>query len=142
MTDQKIFDFFDQAKAVGLTVRGGSLPELFQNAALGLMAVAVDPETAQAGGIRERIRAEGPDREALLVNWLNQILFLFNVQQMVFCRFEIRAISETAIEAEGEGELFDPGRHAIQRAVKSASFRGLKIERTGEHWTARVILDV
>lgn len=142
MTDQKTFEFLDHAADIGLTVRGASLTELFQNAGVGLMSVLVDTETAQAGGIRERIRAEGPDREALLVNWLNQILFLFNVQKMVFSRFEIRSISETSIEAEGEGELFDPGRHALQRGVKAASFRGLKIQQTGEHLTAQVVLDV
>jgi SHS2 domain-containing protein len=141
MTDQKIFEFFDRAADIDLTVHGGSLPELFENAGHGLMALVVDPETVSAGGFRERIRAEGADREALLVNWLNQILFLFNVQQIVFCKFHIRMFSETAIEAEGEGELFDPGRHGLQRAVKAASYRGLKIEQTGGHWTAQVTLE-
>lgn len=89
-----------------MTARGASLPELFQNAGLGLMSILVDQETARPGGIRERIRAEGPDRETLLVDSLNQILFLFNVQQMVLCRFEIQSISEErALKPKGKASF-------------------------------------
>ena len=136
------YEFFNHTADVGLTARGRSLPGLFDAAGRGLMALLVDPATAHPGGIRERIRAEAPDRETLLVNWLNQILFLFSVQQMVFCRFHIRTLTDTFIEAEGEGELFDPGRHAVLREVKAATFRELDIKESSGIWQTKVVFDV
>ncbi len=136
------FETFDHTADAGLMARGATLPELFTNAALGLMSLLVEPSTVQPGGLRDRVRAEAPDRDALLVNWLNEILFLFSVQKEVFCRFQIRSFSDTAIEAEAEGELFDPGRHGLLREIKAATFHGLKISRTTEGWEARVVFDV
>ena len=138
----KPYEFFDHTADVGLTAYGASLPELFQNAALGLTALLVDPATVHPGGIRERIRAQAPDKETLLVNWLNEILFLYSVQLMVFCRFRVRKFSATEIVAEGEGELLDPVRHSVLREVKAATFHGLKIKATAEGAEASVVFDV
>jgi SHS2 domain-containing protein len=143
------FEFFDHTADVGLSARGGSLPELFQNAALGVTAAMIDTSTVQPGGIRERVAARAPDRGTLLVQWLNEVIFLFTVQRMVFCRFQVKAFSEgspdgkgCSIEAEAEGELLDPGRHDLLREVKAATFHDLKIEESGGLWRASVILDV
>jgi SHS2 domain-containing protein len=142
------FETFDHTADVGLIARGATLPELFQNAALGLSSLLVDPVSAHPCGIRDRVRAEASDLESLLVNWLNEILFLFTVQQMIFVRFDLKSLIEPSsdrkgsVEAEGEGELFDPGRHAVLREIKAATFHGLKIARTPAGWEARVVLDV
>jgi SHS2 domain-containing protein len=138
----KPFDYFDHTADVGLVARGRDLPELFQNAALGLMGLLADPATVQAGGIRERIEASCPDRDALLVAWLNQVLFLFSVQKMAFARFRVRSLTDTSVVAEGEGELLDPGRHSVLREVKSATFHGLKIAPVPGGFEARVVFDV
>jgi SHS2 domain-containing protein len=137
------YEFFEHTADLGLRASGRDLPDLFANAALGLMAAVVDPATVRPGGIRDRIRAEGPDRETLLVNWLNQVLFLFSVQRMVFCRFQVRSFSDTAIEAEGEGELLDPLRHGVLREVKAVTLHDLGVERAPDGtWRAKAILDV
>lgn len=138
----KGFEYFEHTADVGLIARGKDLPELFQNAALGLMGLVVDEATVHSGGIRERIEASGPDRDALLVAWLNQVLFLFTVQKMVFRRFNVRALTDSSVVAEGEGELLDPGRHNVLREVKSATFHGLKIEQVPGGLQARVVFDV
>ncbi len=138
----KGFETFDHTADVGLTAYGETLQRLFENAALGLTSLLVDASTVHPGGIRDRVRAKALDKETLLVNWLNEILFLFTVQQEAFARFHIRSFSETAIEAEGEGELLDPGRHGLLREVKAATFHDLRIERTPEGWRARIVLDV
>ncbi len=136
------FETFEHTADAGLIARGADLPELFANAALGLTSLVVEPATVHPGGLRDRVRAEAPDRDALLVNWLNEVLFLFSVQKEVFCRFHIRSFSDTAIEAEAEGELLDPGRHGLLREVKAATFHGLRIARTPQGWEARVVFDV
>ncbi|MBI4396088.1 MAG: archease [Elusimicrobia bacterium] len=136
------FELFDHTADVGLIARGADLPSLFRHAAQGLTSLLVDPATVLPGGIRERVRVQAPDKEGLLVNWLNEVLFLFNVQQMVFSRFDVRSFSETGLEAEGEGELLDPGRHSVLREVKAATFHDLQIRRTEQGWEAKIVLDV
>jgi SHS2 domain-containing protein len=136
------FEFFEHTADVGLAAYGDTLPELFQNAGLGLMALLVDPETVQSGGVRDRIEVQATDRETLLVHWLNEVLFLYQVQQMVFSRLHITSYSDTSIQAQGEGELLDPGRHRVLREIKAVTFHDVRVEPRGRGWAARVVLDV
>lgn len=128
------------APGVELTARGKDLPALFVDAARGLGALLVDAETVSAGGLRDRVLAEGQGREALLSNWLGQVLYLYRRQGEVLSRFHIRRLTDTAVEAEAEGELFDPGRHAVKVSVKSIG--PARVVETSEGWTATAVLEV
>lgn len=123
-----------------VSARGRDLPELFIHAALGLTSLLADPSTVRAGGIRDRVRAQAADPRALLSAWLDQILFLFRVQNMVFGRFQVRSLSDTAIEAEAEGELLDPGRHAVLRDAATTVVQDADVRRTTEGWAASFFL--
>jgi SHS2 domain-containing protein len=140
------FEIYEHPAGTGLLARGAALPDLFQNAALGLMSWLVDLSTVRPGGIRDRVRAQAPEAETLLSLWLNEILFLYKVQQMVFCRFPIRRFGGAGqgvwfIEAEGEGELLDPGRHSVMRRAEAAAFHGLTLQKTEAGWQARLLFD-
>ncbi len=119
-------------------VRAATLPDLFQKAAVVWMSEFVDLTTIHPGGLRDRIRAEAPNAEALLAAWMERIHFLFASQNEVFHRFEIRKLTETVIEAEGEGELFDPGRHRLRAAAPAPTFRIHSLEQTPEGWEAKI----
>jgi len=61
---------------------------LLKNAACALQALEGVPPPAQASATRE-IEVEGVDRETLLVNWLNEILYLEQVDRLVCTDFQI-----------------------------------------------------
>ncbi len=72
-------------------VRGLSLEDLFTNAALAL--TAIQAVTVQEGSCTAReVEVTGVDREALLVNWLTEILYLQEKHRESFSRFEVQSV--------------------------------------------------
>ena len=87
------------------------------------------------------VAVSAPDRDALLVAWLNELLFLCEVENRYFSRFEIYELEETGLKARCYGERFDPGRHRLKSGVKSATYHMLRVEE-GNPARVQVILDV
>jgi len=136
-----MFEILEHPADIGFRAVGSDLPELFANSALALLSIAGDPEAAVP---RERIplSVASSDREALLVDWLNEVLYWFDGKRVAFHNFEIVALTETALEAAGWGEPRDPARHRSKLIVKAVTYHQLKIERRGAVWAAEVYLDI
>ena len=122
-------------------IRGDSLPELFENAAGALVATMTDRRYIRRLEKRE-IEVESPDREALLVDWLNHLLYLFDVDGFLGREFHIISLTDRRLEAIAWGEEFDPERHPEKTAIKAATYHHLEIGPRGDGWQATVILDL
>ncbi len=122
-------------------IRGGSLPELFENAAGALVATMTDRRYIRRLEKRE-IEVESPDREALLVDWLNYLLYLFDVAGFLGREFQVTTLTDQRLEATAWGERFDPERHPEKTAIKAATYHHLEIVPRGDGWQATVILDL
>ncbi len=122
-------------------IRGGSLPELFENAAGALVATMTDRRYIRRLEKRE-IAVESPDREALLVDWLNHLLYLFDVAGFLGREFQVTALTDQRLQATAWGEVFDPERHPEKTAIKAATYHHLEIVPRGDGWQATVILDL
>ncbi len=135
------FETFEHTADIGLVARGRTLEEVFTHAAEGLVDIMVDPE-----GLHETTRLEvtvsAPDREALLVAWLNELLYLLDTRGLLPRQCRIIHLTETGLTAEIAGEAIDPQRHRIRRMVKAATYHGLHLAREDGRWEARVILDL
>jgi SHS2 domain-containing protein len=120
----------------------GETPErLFENAAEALMATLTDRRYLRRREKRE-ISLEAPDNEALLVAWLNYLLYLYDAEGFLGREFHVSHLSADRLEAEARGEIFDPERHVSKTAVKAATYHRLKIARQPGGWQATVILDL
>jgi SHS2 domain-containing protein len=122
-------------------IRGASLPELFENAAAALVATMTDRRYLRRREPRQ-IEVESPDREALLVDWLNWLLYLFDVEGFLGREFQIDTLTDQRLKATAWGEVFDPERHPEKTAVKAATYHHLEIAPRGNGWQATVILDL
>ncbi|MBI4216644.1 MAG: archease [Chloroflexi bacterium] len=124
----------------GLVAYGHDLREAFANAAYGMFTII-----AGRRGVRARVKREiavsAPDREALLVAWLNALLYHVDAEELLFCRFQVTELTETALTAEAWGETIDPGRHRLRTAIKSATYHMIEVAE-GEPCRVRVILDL
>ena len=119
------------------TVRGRDLAELFAVGARALCAIQGQPTDTQETVSRE-VEVSGVDRETLLVNWLNEILYLQDVHKEAYSRFAVAAISDSSLRASLHGEPNVSSR----RTVKAVTFHGLKIERQPDGWEATIVVDV
>jgi SHS2 domain-containing protein len=134
------FEVIEHTADVGIRAFGQSQAEAYANAARGMFSLIVDLETIQTG-LSRHVKVDGSDCEDLLVAWLNELIFLFDTQQVLFSRFEIQTISDTHLQALCQGEKVDPQRHEIKIGIKSATYHMLKVEQTSR-WQVQVILDI
>jgi len=126
---------------LGLQVFGETLPELYAHAAEGMCALYFDLPAVEPREKRS-IAVQGYDREEVLVAWLGELLYHIEVEHFLPCRFDIRSLDDTHLEAEVAGETFDPARHRWRTGIKAATYHNLRIERDpAGFWTATIIFD-
>ncbi len=120
---------------------GKDLPELFENAGRALSATLTDLRFVRRRETRE-VRLASSDREALLVDWLNYLLYLFDIDGFLGRDFRVVQLTPEHLEARVTGETFDDARHPAKTAVKAATFHQLSIAPQGDGWQATVVLDL
>ena len=115
-------------------VKPVSWPEAFFEA-------MVDLETIQERTERSiEIRAGALDD--LMLNWLDEFLYLYETDALLFKRFQIQSIKENHIQARASGEILDPARHEIRAGIKAVTYHQLYVEERNGLWEAQVILDI
>ncbi len=136
----KKFDIIEHTADIGIVAYGRELKEAFANAAYAMFTLIADLEGV-GEDIRRQIEVEAGDRESLLVSWLNELLYLFDVEGIIFKKFKVTELSETSLKAEGYGELIDKARHSLKAGVKAATYHMLRVEKD-KGYSVRVIFDV
>ena len=120
-----------------LRVWGRELPDLFVGAARGMYSLLADVQGSTPTTWRE-ISLEGWDRETLLVDWLNELLYLTEIEDLLFVDFEVDSLTPTTLLARA-GAI--PGR--VTRAnIKAATFHDLALSDDGHRWSTVITFDV
>jgi SHS2 domain-containing protein len=131
------FEELEHTADLALKVYGRSLKEVFANAAYGMFSLMADLERLEPT-ISHAISLESLDYDALLIDWLNELLYLHEVEEEIYTRFEIEALSSTALSATVRGIK----TIASKLAVKAATFHDLEIRETEDGYLTTVVFDV
>lgn len=138
---KRSYEIIDHTADVGIIAYGTDIEELFSNAALALFSLITEPE-----GIEEKLHLDlevsSEGRDSLLVEWLNELIYLFDVKHILFNRFHIRSLTDNDLKAACYGENLDPTRHKIKMGVKAATYHMLKLAKDGGEYKAQVIFDI
>ena len=118
-------------------VTGCDLAVLLENAACAMQALEGPRATEEPSATRE-IEVEGVDRESLLVNWLNEILYLEQAHHLVCERFHIDDVRNHRLRARVETRKCE-GNYTH---IKAVTFHNLTIRETAAGLEAEVVLDV
>jgi len=136
----KSFEIIDHTADVGIVAYGSDIKELFSNAALALVSLVTDIE-----GIRENFRRDlkitSQDEDGLLVEWLNELIYLIDAEHTVFRRFDIIRLADGCLDAACYGDAIDPQRQTMRMGVKAATYHMLRIEED-DGYRVQVIFDV
>lgn len=135
----KRFQLVEHTADTGLIACGEDLAGAFANAAYGLFSIITNVSRVRAAQSRV-VTVSAGDIEGLLFNWMNHLIYLFDVEHLLFKRFDMTDFNEKSLRATCRGERYDPSRHELKLGVKSATYHLLKIDR--EKNTVQVILDV
>ena len=135
------FELLEHTSDIGVLARGSTRKESLVAASHGLVSILVNPSGFRA--IEERyFKAAGSDEAAQIVNWLNEILFFFDTEGMVFVEFEIESWGSHEIVGRARGERLDLDRHEFRTAVKAATYHQFESHQTERGWEIRVFVDV
>ena len=135
------FEYFEVAADVGVHGWGPNLAACFRQMALGVFNLMVPLPAVRATESRE-VFAQGDTPEALLVNWLNELLYLHDVEEFVVSDVAPPRIERDRIHVTLTGEPVAPDRHPRGVLVKAATFHGLELSETPGLVSARVIVDI
>ena len=138
---KKDFEFIDHTADIGILAYGADMKQVFANAARGLFSIITNLDSVAVKESRN-IQVTAPDPEALLVQWLNELIYLFEAREILFNRFEITSITDTELSAKAFGEKINLAKHELKTQVKAATYHMLKIEQYEVGFRAQVIFDV
>jgi len=141
VTEQPPFETFDHTADVGIIARGSNLAEAFANAAKAMFSLMVDLDRVETREER-RVEVDAEDREGLLVAWLAELLYMSEVDSVVFNRFDVDEISDTRIAARAFGEPLDLDRHNPKLMIKAVTRHMLQVEPANGGVQVRVVLDI
>jgi len=135
------FKYLNHTADMGFVARGKTLEEAFEEAARALFSFMIDLEKVEPKK-KVRVVVEGEDPETLLFNWLNELLFQAEHNQMLFSRFKVSSISPKKLEATLWGEKLNPKRHYISNEVKACTYHLLKVKKEKEGFRVQAVCDV
>ncbi len=137
----KRFEILDHTADIGIIVYGGDLKSLFENAGEAFFRLITDLKKVRLRTER-KIEIGGESLERLMVDWLNELLYLHDVENLLFKRFRVESVGEAGLKAKVNGEIFQEGVHVIKTEVKAVTYHQLEVRQGKGGWRARIIIDL
>ncbi len=140
MLPDRGYEVLEHTADVGLRVWAPDLGPLFEEAAYGLIAIM--GESKGEPSLREEIDLDAPDGVALLIDWLSEVLFLFDARGFVPLKIKADVTTDPwrarAVLHGTDGLTFEQGGPA----VKAVTYHDAMVREKTAGWEARVYLDV
>lgn len=137
----KKFRLLDHTADLGILVYGRDLEELFTNAGKVFFGIITDLRRVRESTERT-IRVESSNLEDLMVNWLGELLYLHDVDGLLFRSFSIDELGDGTMKARARGEVFQEERHVIKTEIKAVTYHQIQVKKERGRWVARIIFDL
>lgn len=141
MENRKNYRITTHQNELAVRIAGNSQADLFANSGFALFDVLSDVNKIEAAE-RLSLEVEGSDRDDLMVNWIRELLYLYQRSGYLLKEFKINEVKDTLVKAEVAGEKIDPDRHEIKQEIAAVAFHKSRMQKTGNQWIAQVIFEV
>ncbi len=121
-----------------MRVRAADFPALAAEAGRALAAIELPGPIPAAAGPERQVVLRAADLGALLVDWLNELIYLAETERWVATAFTPRPAAEHELRVSARGVRVDPA----PSRVKAATHHGLVVRRVAGGLEAEVVLDV
>jgi SHS2 domain-containing protein len=139
------FEFLEHTADVYIRAHGKTVEEAYENAALAMFETMTDTDKINQKQ-QQTLEVEAEDQYGLLYNWLEALLVKFEVEGMLYSKFQISDWKETAetfkFKAAVWGEKFDPQKHPQKVGVKAVTYHRMMIMREKDRVVLEFILDI
>jgi len=136
--------FLDHTADIKVEAWGETLEEAFEAAGTAFYDVMLDVEKVDKR-IEKRIKVTGFDIMSLLFNWIDQLILIFELDNLVFRDFkvDIRINGEDyRLEALGFGEEYKKEKHGYKVHVKAMTYHEMEIIKEGDRVVIRYVVDI
>ena len=136
--------FLDHTADIKVEAWGETLEEAFEAAGTAFYDVMLDVEKVDKR-IEKRIKVTGFDIMSLLFNWIDQLILIFELDNLVFRDFkvDIRINGEDyRLEALGFGEEYKKEKHGYKVHVKAMTYHEMEIIEEGDRVVIRYVVDI
>ena len=137
----KRFEVLEHTADIGLIVYGEDLQALFENAGEAFFHLMTDLRKVRLRTERW-IEIGKENLERLMVDWLTGLLYLHDVEHLLFKKFQVESVGEDGLRARVKGEPFQEGIHVMKTGVKAVTYHQIEVRETKEGWRARIIFDL
>lgn len=137
------FRFLEHISDVYIEAHGKILEEAFVQAANAIFETMTDLKSIEPKEKRQ-IKIKSEDLNALLFDWIDQFLYFFDVEELIFSKFEIEIKKNENYELSGEcwGEKFDPQKHPARTEIKAPTYSLMEIIQESSGVTLRFVVDI
>jgi SHS2 domain-containing protein len=147
------FEHFEHKADIGIRGKGNTLNEAFEECATALMQIIANTNLIQPKKSHV-IELKALDNEALLVAFLNELLFLKDKKKMIYSKFRVKTGKEQVIDEKGNtkevvilkatifGEKINPNKHELKTDPKAATYSELYAGEKEGKFIAQCIIDV
>jgi SHS2 domain-containing protein len=132
------FEIVDHTADWALRIRGNDFATLLLNAALGMSSLLVAELYSVPLTVQREIELEAYDAETLLVDWLGELAYYAEDEQLVFREFRLRDVTPNHLSAQIRGGQAPE----LQKHIKAVTYHDLAIERTDSGLTVTIVFDV
>ena len=138
-----MYEVFDHTADIGIRVKAATLEELFREAAEALFSLIVTnlTEVEPRQPFRFSLALRDKEYDYLLFDWLNELLYRFETDKILFSAFELR-LSGNELIADCRGEAMDISRHQMDHEVKAITYHCLQVKQMSNGWHAELIVDI
>lgn len=137
---KKDFELLDHTADIAMRAYGGSLEELFANAAAGMASVMYDPKEVP-DEFERPIEAEGNRPDLLLVTFLNEILYTIEVEHFVYRGACVQSVAGGRARGILRGSRIPKGFQFFTE-IKAVTYHELALVKKEETFEATVLFDV
>ncbi len=132
------YEFIEHTADIGIKAYGGTLEESFANAALGMFEVMTDVTRVEPVG-EYKVSVNAENLEDLLVDWLGELLFLHETQDVLLSEFDVK-IDNLSLDAKVRGEALNREKHELRDDVKAITYHMLEVNEKEGY--VKVLLDI
>ncbi len=132
------FQLIDHTADVALRVKAEDLEGIFIDAAQGMFKIIDNPSRGVDQKVKIDLKAETP--EDLLHDWLSELLYIYETDNISFSKFKIMNLGETNLLITAYGEIIEPENAKVE--IKAVTYHNLKIKKTKKGYSVDLVFDI
>ncbi|RAP51567.1 MAG: hypothetical protein BZ133_02850 [Methanosphaera sp. SHI613] len=137
------FNYFETTADIGIEVTSSNLNDAFINSALATMNLVTDVDKIEAVKT-EMVDLESEDLDALLYDWITEIIMLMNSDFFIASRYELNITRDDnyKLHATLHGDVYDTTKYNYKTEVKAITYHLMQIEQDDDKYHLRFIVDI